>query len=265
MNEKVATQYESRVGCQVLWDTNEVIWYSERDNWGHLYLYDLGTGTLKNRITSGDGPVMQIIRLDEKTRTLWFQAQGREKGEDPYFRHYYRIGLDGTGYAAAHAGRRRSHDPAVAFGPLSSSTRTRSPTCRPAVALRDGDGKFVMMLEKADISRLRATGWKPPMPITMKAHDGKTDIYGLLFRPTQLRSGEEVPNRQQRVSRAADGQHRQPRLHAPRAAIARLWRSSGSSSSRSTAWERRAGRRRSRTRTTARWAATTRSRIRSRA
>jgi len=83
MQEKVATQYESRVGCQVLWATNEVIWYSERDNWGHLYLYDLATGALKNAVTSGDGPVMQLTRLDEKTRTLWFQAQGREKGEDP--------------------------------------------------------------------------------------------------------------------------------------------------------------------------------------
>ena len=95
MSEKVATQYESRAGCQVLWGTNEVIWYSERDDWGHLYLYDLASGALKHRITSGEGPVMQIVRLDEKTRTLWFQAQGREKGEDPYFRHTYRVGLDG--------------------------------------------------------------------------------------------------------------------------------------------------------------------------
>ena len=128
MSEKVATQYESRVGCQVLWGTNEVIWYSERDNWGHLYLYDLATGALKHRITSGDGPVMQIVRLDEKTRTLWFQAQGREKGEDPYFRHAYRIGLDGQEPGGAHAGGRRPHGASCRRPGAIWSTPARSPT-----------------------------------------------------------------------------------------------------------------------------------------
>src|SRR5450756_2369429 len=94
ISEKVATHYESRIGCQVLWSSNEVLWYSERDNWGHLYVYDLTTGSLLHQVTFGEGPVMQLLRLDEKTRTVWFQAQGRDPGEDPYFRHVYRIGLD---------------------------------------------------------------------------------------------------------------------------------------------------------------------------
>ena len=76
--------------------TNEVIWCSERDNWGHLYLYDFKTGALKHRITSGDGPVLQMVWHDERTRTVWLQAQDREPGEHLYFRHYYRVGLDGT-------------------------------------------------------------------------------------------------------------------------------------------------------------------------
>jgi dipeptidyl-peptidase-4 len=79
----------------VLWATSEVISHSERDNWVQLYLYDLQTGKLKNQITSGEGPVMQIARIDEKSRTLWFGANGREKGQDPFFLHFYRIGLDG--------------------------------------------------------------------------------------------------------------------------------------------------------------------------
>ncbi len=98
--ETEKTHFESQAGWRVLWATNEVIWYSQRDNWGHLYLYDLATGRLKNQITSGEGPVTQIVRVDEKSRTVWFTAMGREKGQDPYFRHLYRIGLDGKGYVS---------------------------------------------------------------------------------------------------------------------------------------------------------------------
>jgi hypothetical protein len=72
-----------------------VLWYSQRDDLGQLYLYDLNTGALKRKVTSGEGPVTQIAALDEKTRTLWYAANGREKGQDPYFAHFYRIGLDG--------------------------------------------------------------------------------------------------------------------------------------------------------------------------
>ena len=75
--------------------SNEIIWFSERDNWGQLYLYDLQTGRLKNQITSGEGNVTQLLRVDEKNRMLYFLGVGREKGRDPYFRHFYRIGFDG--------------------------------------------------------------------------------------------------------------------------------------------------------------------------
>ena len=169
-----------------------MIWYSERDNWGHLYLYDLASGALKSRITSGEGPVMQMVRLDEKTRTVWYQAQGREKGEDPYFRHYYRIGLDGKSQAAL--------TPVVGDHAVQLSPTGRylvdtwsQPDVEPAVALRDGDGRFVMMLEKADISRLRAIGWQPPVPIRMTAHDGKTAIYGLMFKPVNFDPARKYP------------------------------------------------------------------------
>jgi dipeptidyl aminopeptidase/acylaminoacyl peptidase len=191
--ETVATQFESRTGWRVLWATHEVVWHSERDNWGQLYLYDLDTGKLKRAITTGEGPVMQIARIDERTRTLWFGANGREPGQDPYFLHYYRVGLDGGRVVSL------TPDDGTHSAQLSPSGRylidTYSrPDLPPVVATRDAEsGALVLPLEKADISKLLATGWKPPMPIKMTAHDGKTDIYGLLFRPTNFDPSRKYP------------------------------------------------------------------------
>src|SRR5256884_9672261 len=102
LEETAATQYESgqgRFNWRYLPATNEVIWYSERDNWGQLYLYDATTGKLKNQITTGEGTVTQLLRVDEKNRRLYFLAAGREKGRDPYFSHFYRVGFDGKNLA----------------------------------------------------------------------------------------------------------------------------------------------------------------------
>ena len=102
LEEKVDTFFESgngRVNWRVLFPTNEVIWFSERDNWGQLYLYDLTSGKLKHQITTGDGNVTQVLRIDEQARQLVFQAVGKEKGRDPYFTHLYRIGMDGKNLA----------------------------------------------------------------------------------------------------------------------------------------------------------------------
>ena len=99
LKEEVATFFESgngRVNWHYLPDSKEVIWFSERDNWGHLYLYDSETGKLKNRITAGDWNVTQLLRIDEKNRVLYFLGVGRETGRDPYFVHLYRIGMDGS-------------------------------------------------------------------------------------------------------------------------------------------------------------------------
>ncbi len=190
--EVTETHFESRTGWRVLWATNEIIWYSQRDDWGHLYLYDLGTGRLKNRITNGEGPVTQIVRIDEATRTLWFAANGRERGQDPYFRHFYRIKLDGTDYVSL------TPDDGDHTMQLSPSGRWLVDTYShaglpPTVTLRDRAGKLVMPLEKADISRLEATGWKPPVRITVKADDGKTDLYGMMFVPTNLDPAKKYP------------------------------------------------------------------------
>jgi dipeptidyl aminopeptidase/acylaminoacyl peptidase len=190
--ETVPTHYESRTGFRMLWPTNEVIWYSQRDDWGHLYLYDLTTGKLKNRITSGDGPVSAIARVDERTRTVWFTALGREPGQDPYFRHFYRIGLDGKGYTSLTPD---DGDHAVDLSPSGRYlVDTYSKPDVPAVVtLRDASGKLLMPLEKADISKLLATGWKPPIPFTVKSSSGKFDLYGQMFRPTSFDSTRKYP------------------------------------------------------------------------
>jgi dipeptidyl aminopeptidase/acylaminoacyl peptidase len=192
LEETVPTQFEARAGWRVLWNSNEVIWNSERDNWSQLYLYDLQTGKLKNQITTGEGPVMQIARLDEATRTIWFGANGREAGQDPYFRHYYRVGLDGRSLLSLTPDD-GDHTALISPSGKYIVDTYSKPDVPPVVALRDADGKLVLPLEKADISKLLATGWKPPMPITMTAHDGKTDIYGLLFRPTNFDPSKKYP------------------------------------------------------------------------
>ena len=193
--EDVPTQYESgngMVNWRVLPATNEVIWFSERDDWGQLYLYDLTTGRLKSRITSGEGNVAQLRRVDEKTRTLWFVGNGKEKGRDPYFRAFYRIRMDGSGLTLL-TPEDADHEIALAPSGQYFVDSYSRPDVPPVTVLRDLNGKTVVTLETADISRLRAAGWKPPIPITVKARDGKTDLYGLMYVPTNLDRTRKYP------------------------------------------------------------------------
>ena len=194
-DETAATQYESgwgRVNWHYLPASNEVIWFSERDNWGHLYLYDLASGRLKNQITSGEWVVTQLLRVDEKNRVLYFLGCGREKWRIPYFPHLYRIGFDGKNLALL-TPEDGNHE--VSF---SSSGRyfldSYSKPDVPAVAVvRDEAGKLISTVAKMDISRLLAAGWQPPVPITVKARDGVTDLYGLMYKPSNLDPAKKYP------------------------------------------------------------------------
>jgi dipeptidyl aminopeptidase/acylaminoacyl peptidase len=195
LEESVSTYYESgndRINWRVLSASNEAIWFSERSNWGHLYLYDLQTGRLKHQITSGEWNVTQLLRVDETNRVLYFAGVGREAGRDPYFRHFYRIGFDGKGLQLL-TPEDADHDVALApSGRFFVDTYSR-PDVPPVATLRDVDGKLLVSLEKADISKLVAAGWKPPMPFTVKARDGMTDLYGLMFRPTNFDPARKYP------------------------------------------------------------------------
>ncbi|MGB6483225.1 MAG: DPP IV N-terminal domain-containing protein [Candidatus Acidiferrales bacterium] len=195
LKEDVSTFYESGNGAvnwRYLPASKEVIWFSERSNWGQLYLYDLETGQLKNQITTGDGNVTEVLRVDEKNRMIYFLAVGKEKGRDPYFIHLYRIGFDGEGLkllTPENANHEVTLSPSGNYFVDSYST----PGVPPVTVLRDADGKLVATVEKADISRLLATGWKPPIPFTVKARDGVTDLYGLMFKPTNFDESKKYP------------------------------------------------------------------------
>ena len=195
LEEKVATFFESgngRVNWRFLPASNEILWFSERDNWGQLYLYDLQTGKLKHQITTGEGNVTQLLRVDEKNRLLYFLGVGKEKGRDPYFRHLYRIGFDGKNLKLL-SSEEADHDIALSPSGQYFTDSYSKPDMPPIANLRDADGKLIVTLEKADISRLTATGWKPPQPITVKARDGVTDLYGLMFKPTDLDPNKKYP------------------------------------------------------------------------
>jgi dipeptidyl aminopeptidase/acylaminoacyl peptidase len=195
LEELVQTFFESGNGAvnwRYLPESNEIIWFSERDNWGHLYLYDLHTGKLKNQITIGEGNVTHLLKVDDKSRTLYFLGVGREQGRDPYFSHLYRIGFDGRNQqllSPEDATHEISLSPSGRFFVDSFS----KPDAAPVTLLRDAYGRQILELEKADISKLLATGWKPPAPFTVKARDGQTDLYGLMFKPTTLDPSKKYP------------------------------------------------------------------------
>ncbi len=195
LTETVATQFESGTGgdnWRVLPASNEVIWFSERDDWGQLYLYDLTTGKLKNQITSGAGNVTAVRRVDEKSRRIWFECVGKTPGRDPYFHELCTVGMDGKKFAVLTP---ENGDHVIAMSPSGKyfSDVYSQPNVPPVAVLRDADGKLIATLEKADISRAIANGWKPPLPFTVKARDGKTDLYGLMFTPSTLDSAKKYP------------------------------------------------------------------------
>lgn len=192
--ETVPTQYESGWGAinwRYLDKTNEIIWFSERDNWGHLYLYDAATGKLKNQITKGDWLVTRLLKVDEKNRVLYFMANGRQP-VNPYFGQFCKIGFDGTNFAVL-TPEDGNHQVSISPSGAYFIDTYSKPDVPPVIVLRNKDGKVITTLEKTDISRLTATGWQPPTPITVKAHDGKTDIYGLMYKPAHLDPNRKYP------------------------------------------------------------------------
>ena len=194
MKEVQETYFESGDGFSnwhYLSKTNEVIWFSERDNWGHLYLIDLKTGKIKNRITQGEWAVQQVRYVDQKKRKIYFSAGGKEQG-DPYYWHYYSINIDGSDLKLL--------TPEYAHHTVNFSSEYKyfidsysTPVTPPITVLRDMDGNQLVKLEQADISRLVALGWQPPTQVKTKARDGVTDIYGLLYKPTKFNPNSKYP------------------------------------------------------------------------
>jgi dipeptidyl aminopeptidase/acylaminoacyl peptidase len=191
LEEKVETFFDSGGNWRLLAESNEVLWYSQRDNWGHLYLYDLGSGRLKRQVTRGDWNVDEILRIDRDGRTIYFAGVGREPG-DPYFRYLYSVRLDGRGLTLLTpdgADHQITFSPSGRYFVDSYST----PDMPPVTVLRNAGGRKLIDLERADISQLLATGWTPPTPFTVKARDGVTDLYGLMYRPSDFDPAKKYP------------------------------------------------------------------------
>ena len=162
----------------------DIIWFSERDGYGHLYLYDTG-GQLKKQITSGEWVIRTLVHVDEVQDWIYFAASGKEPGIDPYYRQLYRVRPDGTGLTRLTF---EDADHEISFAPdgscfVDSYSRV---DMAPVTVVKNADGTRLMDLETGDISYLAALGWKPPERITVKARDGTTDLYGLVFYPTDF-------------------------------------------------------------------------------
>jgi dipeptidyl aminopeptidase/acylaminoacyl peptidase len=172
--------------------SNEIIWASERDGWNHLYLYDSNTGTVKNQITKGEWVVREVVYVDEKNRQIVFQASGKEPG-DPYFINYYRINFDGSGMIKLTEGdgnHQASFSPDRKFF-VDTWSKVDSP---PVTVLRHGeDGKKIMDIEKADISKYLEIGIRLPESFVAMGRDGKTDIWGIIVRPSRLDTLKKYP------------------------------------------------------------------------
>ncbi|MDP4224353.1 MAG: DPP IV N-terminal domain-containing protein [Bacteroidota bacterium] len=193
--EKVPTQYESGQGTinwKYLSGTNEIIWYSERSDWGHLYLYDVTTGSLKNQITSGSYVVREVLKVDLKNRMIYFIASGKEPGINPYYRYLYSVDFNGKKLSLLTP---EPGDHSVTFSTDSKYfiDSFSQPDVPPVCEVRDIKGKLIAILERTDISRLLATGWKPPVNFTVKSADNRWDLYGLLFTPSNINTSLKYP------------------------------------------------------------------------
>ena len=198
---------------RILGGGREAVWWSERDGWGHLYLYDIATGELKRQITSGPWLVRDIIRVDQDRREIYFTATGREPGEDPYYRHLYRVSLDGgtptdltpgaadhafeaplTGFAAAFLGGAIDDGQKVSPSGRYVVDTTTTVDKPPVTVLRATDSTDVVTtLEQADASAVFAAGWHAPERLLVKAADGRTDISAVVYLPPDYAPGRHYP------------------------------------------------------------------------
>jgi dipeptidyl aminopeptidase/acylaminoacyl peptidase len=192
--ENVETYYESGVRSEnwkVLFETNEFIWYSEKDNWGHLYLYDLKTKKLKNQITNGDWLVRSLMHIDPLSRELFFTAGGKEKG-NPYHVYLYKVNFDGSSLTCL--------TPEFGTHTINASpnwnyfTTTYSTTTNPPVTvLKNKNGEKIVELASGDISELEKKGWQKPIEFSVKARDNKTNLFGIMYVPSYYNESDKYP------------------------------------------------------------------------
>lgn len=194
--DSVKTFYESghgKVNWQYLPASGQAIWFSERSNWGNLYLRSLSTGKLLHPITTGTGDVTRVLHVDRKARELWFVGVGRTPGVNPYYRQFWKVSLDG-GKPVLLTPEKADHSVTVSDNGKYFVDSYSTPTTPPVTVLRSAaDGHVIATLAKTDIARLKAAGWVPPIPFTVKARDGKTTLYGMMFKPAHFDPHKKYP------------------------------------------------------------------------
>lgn len=189
--EERLNTYVERRSLELVNNGKELIHWSERDGWAHFYLFD-GEGNLKNQITSGPYHAERVVGIDQKARILYFTAHGVQPNEDPYYEHLYKINFDGTGLTLLNKGdynHNVSMDDANKFF-VNNYSRVNTV---PKSELIDSKGNKVMDLEEADLSLLFNTGYKFPEPFKVKADDGITDLYGVMYKPFDFDSTKLYP------------------------------------------------------------------------
>ena len=174
-------------------DGKEIIWASERDGWEHLYLLDGHTGRFSNEITRGSWVVRSVDYVDDAKRQIYFEAGGMRAGEDPYFEHAYRIDFDGSHLTPLTPGAGDHHleysNDGRYYVDLSSTVATA-----PVLTLYQVEGnRKVAELEHGNLDKLRAAGWIPPEPFVTKGRDGKTDIWGVIWKPAGFSATKRYP------------------------------------------------------------------------
>ncbi|SFU52799.1 Dipeptidyl aminopeptidase/acylaminoacyl peptidase [Pustulibacterium marinum] len=178
--------YSSKRYKYIVNDSQEIIWASERDGYYHLYLYDVKSGKLKNQITKGKWPVRNVVHVDEKNRVIYFTASGLYDNQDPYFIQYCKVDFDGRNFKKLTFEDGNHH---VTFSPDYSKfidVYSRVDMAPVAVLKETSNKKSLLLLQKANIAALQATGWQTPEPFVAKGRDGKTDIWGIIVRPTNF-------------------------------------------------------------------------------
>ena len=205
-NRSAATLQAGKRYRYDLADGQEVVWMSERDGWNHLYLIDGATGAVKSQITRGAWPVRHVVKVDEEKRQLWFSAGGMTAGKDPYFQHYYRINLDGTGLTpltsvdANHTVEFSSdmtmfvdHYSRPDLASVLELRRLEGEGFSPRQAAAEAAALQTWEVERGDTSALVKAGWRAPEVFVAKGRDGVTDIWGLVWKPTNFDPAKKYP------------------------------------------------------------------------
>lgn len=192
INEKAKPYFNDQMyHLSFLEEGKDIIWWSERTGWGHFYRYD-SEGNLKNQITSGEWVAGKMVRIDTVGRTLYFEGYGKEQGRNPYYSFVYKAGMDDSKVTllTAEDANHRTSMPKSCKYMVDNYSRV---DLEPRSVLRDNQGKIILELARPDLKRLYETGWKMPERFTVKAKDGITDLYGVMWKPFDLDTTRKYP------------------------------------------------------------------------